>query len=489
MTPNDVSNSPQFSRAPADAAVTTLSQDSALHDPNSFNVLGGGPPADQGLSGLGVLMQLGGGLTAIGAVVAALSAIAEWSSRRSPGGWLVIAALSIARSVLHRSAGTGLLYDNGASLYRTPFVGVRRYIAFAWSHSFLVAAIAQVWLGVATVVAIGTGLALALWPGVLAVIFALPRFRRFKTEIPAAEDRGFEGLAVYNTIGGLGATGGVAAVVLLAFSELRDAQPVIAGIASVALAALLVTSSVQLYVGLRGLGTTSFHHSVEMNRHYVVFAIVGAACCALATLLLKLLTPITLVGMLITLTSCCALLVWPLVIRRFVAERQFAEISPTNLSSGFRRSPDAGLTWIGWLLIGCASLSAMVFLLQLTFIQRAAYYDVRLDAYGYGREVLNLLRWFVPFGVLQAWAGFEMVRMSKRVRAVTAVFCISAACSALAMAWSLVAEMRHSRHPLDGAFPLAACGLALVVPVATWLLVRRTLARIPPKAVARFHAP
>ncbi len=434
-------------------------------------------------------MQLAGGVAVVTAVIAAIVSVFELSFRRaSPGWWLLIAALSVGRSVLHRRAGAGLLYRT-TNLYRTPLVGVRRYVNFAWGHSFSVAAIFQAGLGVSTLVALSIGLGLALWPTVLAVIFSLPRFRRFRTEIPTAEDRGFEGIAVYNTLFGVAATALVAMAIALMLDEVQyGAHRASFAITWVIWAALLAGSITQVHSGLRGLGKTSFDRVVQANRRYVIVAVLGAACCMAASLLLMLLGQTWLFGLLMTLTSCSALLVWPLAIRRFVAERQFSEFMKSNDSSVFHRSPDAGLTALGWLLICAASVMASCFLTQLVASGRIGYGDAGgTAATGIGSELWNWLRWSVPFVALPAWAGFELVCMSARARVVTAAFCLTAAGSALSMLWPLVEEMFASGHWSSVAFPFAVLGFAVVVPVAIWLLVRRTLPLTPPTAIARFR--
>ena len=40
-------------------------------------------------------------------------------------------------------------------------------------------------------IALGVTLGLALWPATLAVLFQLPRFKRYKTDLPLTEDKGF----------------------------------------------------------------------------------------------------------------------------------------------------------------------------------------------------------------------------------------------------------------------------------------------------------
>src|SRR5262249_26046786 len=69
-----------------------------------------GVPADQGLSSLGLLMQLAGNLFAAYAGLLAFWALFALRGTGETLWILMLLGVSVARSLLHRSAGTQLLY-------------------------------------------------------------------------------------------------------------------------------------------------------------------------------------------------------------------------------------------------------------------------------------------------------------------------------------------------------------------------------------------
>lgn len=450
------------------------------------NTLGGGVPADQGLSGLGLLMQFSGGWMAMAAVIAAVTALSGLTSRAIGSGELfMIAALSGARSLLHYSAGTALLYRT-SKLFFTPVIGIRRYIAAAWIHSFLIAVVMQACLGVSTSTAIGVGIGLALWPSVLAVMVLLPGCRWSRIEISIAEDRGFEGMAIYNALFGIAGASIVSAAMAFVMAEMYDGRlEALGGLELLAMAALVVRSVLQVCSGLFGLRATSTDRAITALRRYFTFAVIGAASCMLPMLFLSV-AALWFSGVLIAAGCACLLLVWPWAMRRFIAERQLWEFVSQKECVGWKRSPDGGLTWLGWLLIGLASVTASVFVIQGFAVGRIGYGDAELA--GPDGLTMNWVRWAVPFVVLQAWAGFELVRMSQRARAVSTAFGIAASCSALYLWGSLIELTSAYYHGLGIAVSVAVLGFALAVPVGTCLLVRRKLPVSPPTATARFRA-
>ena len=85
--------------------------------PAVVDLVDAGVPADQGLSALGMLMQLAGNVLA--AYVALITFTILFAASGGGGGsetlWIfLILGLSIGRSLLHRSAGAQLLYGDPA---------------------------------------------------------------------------------------------------------------------------------------------------------------------------------------------------------------------------------------------------------------------------------------------------------------------------------------------------------------------------------------
>jgi hypothetical protein len=178
------------------------------------------------------------------------------------------------------------------------------------------------------------------------------------------------------------------------------------------------------------------------------------------------------------------LLAWPLIIRRFFSDRQFADLLAGDNAPLHRRASDAGLTGLGWFLLAQAAFSASLMVPQLVFGE------------GGGREMQALLAlggnlgarsmWFsVGLVVLQAWAGFELIRMSPQSRIVATVFGIVAACIALYISWPMLKMFKHLRSiDPSGIMLLMPIALGLIIPISTILLVNR---KIAPTARARFR--
>jgi hypothetical protein len=99
-------------------------------------------PPDRGLTGLGLVLQLGGTVGAALALGGGFAAFTTAIAARSrwPGGaggsaiWLLLlAVITVARAWAQRAAGTSLLYGEGP-----PLAGMRRYALIAIAHTALV---------------------------------------------------------------------------------------------------------------------------------------------------------------------------------------------------------------------------------------------------------------------------------------------------------------------------------------------------------------
>ncbi|HVK87052.1 MAG TPA: hypothetical protein VM513_23190, partial [Kofleriaceae bacterium] len=338
-------------------------QTNGLVDPNV--------PADQGLSTLGLLMQLAGSVFAgFGALFLfiLLVAAAAMGGRGEAGMMILLAAASVARSFVHRMAGTDLLYrrqtlDGVAS----PFAGIKRYFLVALGHTVLLALVMKSKMHVPGKVVVAISLGLMVWPALLAGLTQLPRFKRFATgELPIAEDKGFEGAAVLMTV--LGATGTLAmGLVLYVFLDNVDA------IMKQTVGLLLIASAVMLFIrsifhvqaGLAGLRETSVDRTVELTNRYANFAIIASFCTGGALLLTFMMGRPDPSAIAIVCGICWLLLAWPMIVRRFYSERQFGELMAGDGASLHRRAPDFGLTGLGWLLLGLAAMQATSVLPQV----------------------------------------------------------------------------------------------------------------------------
>jgi len=451
-----------------------------------------GLPADHGLASLGLIMQLAGRTTA--ALVALLASLAWIGGRLHPhtGALAVVIALSLARSQLHRAAGRDLAYgrrslEGGAA---DPFRAVRAYVGFAIVHAAAIGGIAAAVFGQPWRAAAGIGGALALWPCALAVISRLPRVRPLRAGMPLGEDRGLEGASIVMTVlGSYGLLSTGAIVVMLGALSPHHVQHGWGAMLVVVFALLAVRSAMHVRAGLAGLRDSSFRPSFdrpcELAGRYAAFGVISAFCVGGVLLLLAMSERLTPDAILSVAVACWLLITWPLIVKRYFSQRQFAELLAGDRLP-HRRAPDTGLTALGWLLTGHATLVAGVLLIQLTAhpqLGRAADNALVFSGLAVGRW------WLVDAGlaaasiVLELAAAAALIRMSDQRRAITTIYALFTAVVALAPAVPVVAS---PGHPLSlwTAIQLLPSAVQLVMPVAALVLVHRV---VMPAARARYR--
>ncbi len=466
----------------------------AEHNQDGVVALGdAGVPADHGLSSLGLLMQLAGNLfAALGGLIGfgLLLQIVRVPNRGDLLVPVLLLASSIARSLFHRKAGTQLLYGSSSlaqdgSNHRTD--GIRRYVGFALLQTLLVGAMVGGWFHMAGTLVLGIVLGLAVWPVTLAVLMSLPRFRRFKDDLPITEDKGFEGAAILMTV--LGLCGLVfSAMFLLVLLDLpgRALTQGAGVLVALSLVMLCIRSGLHVQAGFSGLRETSVDRSVELANRYANFGVISSFCAGGALLLffMNLQLDVTVLAGIVAI--CWMLMAWPLVIRRFFSDRQFADLLAGSDAPLHRRAPDAGLTGLGWLLIAQAAYSASFVLPQLCLGDgRDARELQSLMALGGGAGLRSM--WFsVGLVVLQAWAGFELVRMSPQSRIIATVFGVVGAVLTVYINWPILQALQHMRgFDQSSVLMFGPMAMGLIVPVATLVLVNR---KIAPTATARFRS-
>ncbi|MFT3692845.1 MAG: hypothetical protein QM831_06875 [Kofleriaceae bacterium] len=443
-------------------------------------------PADQGLAALGMLMRLGGNVMA---ALGSLFAVTLLMSARGARGndlflMLLVVGGSIVRSIIHSQAGSQLVHGD-PRVENSHLLGVRRYIAVALIQSCVVALILQVSVfhEIRTTIAVFAGL--LVWPTTLAILFKLPRFARFTTQpMPVPEDKGFEGAAILMTVFGVCGTIATATGLVLMMKSLstRELQSGPVVMLLFCLVLLVIRSALHAHAGISGLRETSVDHSVELANRYTNFGIISGFCVGGLMLILVMMTSRPSVdGMAAIVGVTWMLLTWPMIIRRFFSDRQFNDILAGDQAPIHRRSPDAGLTWLGWFLFAYAGFEASFLVVQMiggSGAGMAARFNL-FSAFGM-RSI-----WFsVGMVLLQGWAGFELVRMSPQARAVASVFGVVATGLTLWTAWPLMKEIKHVGDPNDFALMFGPLALALVIPIATVVLVNR---KIAPTARARYR--
>jgi hypothetical protein len=467
----------------------------ANNGPAVVDLVDAGVPADQGLSALGMLMQLAGSVLA--AYVAFITFTLLFAASGMRGGtetlWaFLILGLSIGRSLLQRSAGGQLLYGDPA-IQGGRMRGVQRYITFALAQSAILAAIIKFKFDAPGKAAFAVFIGLALWPALLAGLLALPRFRRFKDELPLTEDKGFEGASILMTVLGLCGLIGVGTALILMF-KMPGAMKGTGILFVLSLMLLVVRSVLHVQAGFSGLRETSVDHAVDAANRYANFGVISSFCMGGALLLWVMSSALSVAGLAVISCLIWILLAWPLIVRRFYSDRQFADLLAGDHAPVHRRSPDAGLTWLGWLLIAQAAMTASVLVPELILGLGDGGGGGRHGGAGELTEMMSLLGgagvrsiwWSVGLIALQGWAGFELVRMSPVSRTVASVFGVAGVAITTYVNWPLIQALKEGgeRMGMD-AIRFAPLAIALVIPVATLLLVNR---KIAPTAQARFRA-
>ncbi len=451
-------------------------------------------PADQGLSSLGLIMQLAGTLFA---AYVSLFMFLMLLMPRGMGGdgttlWIfLVLGLCIARSFYHRAAGTELLYGK-RSLAETPegsFGGVRRYIAVALIQTVALAAIMKLKFDAPSNVVFGLAGGLGAWPMMLFALLQLPRFKRLEgAPLPIAEDKGFEGasilMAILGTCGAL-ASGTILFMMLKMGGKAMQQGPMVLLLLAVGM--LVVRSIIHVQAGLSGIRETSIDRSVELANRYSNFGVISSFCAAGAILLMIMTMGMNVLGLALIAGACWMLMTWPLIIRRFFSDRQFADLLAGDGANIHRRAPDAGLTGLGWLLIAQAGLSATILIPQLILGESAMGEGMERAMTALAGPMGMRSLWFsVGLTMLQVWAGYELVRMSAQHKLIAIAYGVIATGLTVYMVWPLVEMIKHSRGfgGEELTMMIGPIAIQLVVPIATLLLVAR---KIAPTATARFR--
>jgi hypothetical protein len=469
-------------------------------------------PVDGGLSGLGLVMSLTGALfliIAIGAGTMMVFSLMLASGNLQGEGTVVLIAIgvlttTIMRAWAHRAAGQRLLYDGPG----TPRAAMRRYFAFSAVQILLV------------VVALGSQgapgkilgvlvVALASWPVALALALGSARFRALLDQqtIPQGEDKGFEGAAILMVV--LGLTGLLFGVVM-AISTLEGLSPMLTfapflGLSLIAIVVMmLVRSSFHLRAGIQGVREAHRDHAVEAVTRYGNFAVLAGAVIAGLLFLMMLvgteghMPGATVVMGLITVGFLMwALAAWPLLIKRFFVERQFADFL-LNSEATHYRAADRGLTTLGWFLFGQAVLGLSMAL--------PALLTGPLDPDGYQRASDPMTQlalvfqaggtsrwWSIGAAALQLVAAWQLIRMRPNHKLLVTLWSGAAALVAVYINYPMLKTM--AKGAVNGAFgdgaallsnlSFMAVTISLVTPIATLILVNRKQRELPTAVLQR----
>jgi len=470
-------------------------------------------PADHGLSGLGLIMQLGGTLfTAASAVLGLIMVISMVQLNAHMGSYgrgpdnsitlwvLAIATTGILRSMAHRAAGTRLLYEGNG----TPFSGIRRYLVMS-----LIQTVVWTAFFATKVHAPGTLLALlvvmlAAWPAALALVISLPRFKALDQALPMAEDKGFEGAAILMLIFGL--TGLGFSLVLL-YTTLQLPSQLLAQLPGIilllVLVMLVIRSSLHVVAGWRGVSETHMDRAVEAAGRYGDFGMITAFVAGGGMLLLMMAGGAEVTGILAICLVAWLLLAWPLIIRKFFSERQFADLLAGGEAPLHRRAPDLGHATLGWLLLALGVMAMASALPQALLFHGGPHGLSQHGGSGLSDPMSMMIAmmqsasmrsmwWPVGAAALQLWAAIELIRMSDHHRLVGTLYGVVATGVAIYINLPMLEAMKQMG--IGGMFTMrggggnplmfATVAIAVIVPVTTLVLVNRKTA---PTAQARFR--
>lgn len=438
-------------------------------------------PADRGLAGLGLVMQLFGSIF-LG--VMALVAMLPLFDPSQTSALIIVGVLGALRATFHRMAGTALLDTTPPADARGPYRAVVVYAAVAAAQTLLTLLVLLDQNDISFAMAAVGAAALMAWPTTLLVVLHRPRFRALvTTRVPSSEDLGFESAAVLMTLlGFIGA--GFGAMVLSTVFQVGDELGSVEGILGVAvMGALLVRSILHARAGLRGTSGIDSDHASDSAARYYTFGVVSAVVVG-AVLLVQVMmqrmhpADLMLVGVVIYL-----LMVWPLLLRRFFTERNFSALLGGAHGPSYRRAPDGGLIALGWMLLatGLVLLSVAVwdvlFGSELNLVQ---WLLTGVATSSDGNPLAATARspfWLVGVALAQLWAASELIAMSDRYRAAATVYGAIASVVVLYLAWPVLALLEHF-GALAGPDGLRLCvqlAWLLVLPLGTLLLAHRSL--------------
>jgi len=449
-------------------------------------------PADQGLSSLGLIMQLVGSISL--GLMAYLMLLPLFSGGAA-GGWqmLLLGASGIIRAAFHRSAGGALLYGGHA----TPRRALRTYLYVSIAET-------AIWVfvmlktGVPVKTTIPMIAMLLSWPVTLTVVTSRPRFQAVLDEIPQSEDLGFEGAGVLMLILGLIGTlfSGFVLYAMLKLPGAVFSSPQALLVFGV-FAMLVGRSVLQTIAGYRATSGVSSDEASDAAGRYFNFGVVSSVIAAGAVLVNLMMgmhyATSIMVGLVFVGFALCCLLIWPLLLRRFYTERNFSVLLAGDESGGQRRVPDTGMTTLGWILLGSAvyGLSSAVPHLLLgtgSGDPFGIFFGAGLMGEGQASPW-----WQIGIAGVELWAGIELINMSDRYRIAATIYGLAAAAATLFIAWPMIKNGLGGSEVFalgrqSSMFKLIAqAGIAvgLVIPVVTIILANR---KITPQATARIKS-
>lgn len=452
-------------------------------------------PADHGLSSLGLLMQLVGSFF-LGYM--ALLALLPIFAGGAPGSWqlFLLGASGAVRSAFHRNAGSALLYGSATG----PLRAVRTYAWVGLAETALwVLVLTKSQFGLSMELTLPIAGMLAAWPITLLIVASRPSIKAIaEDEVPQSEDMGFEGAAVLMSIlGVMGALlSGVVVYALLKAQIWSSSGGVIGVLFLGVFIMLLVRSVFHARAGIQGTTGLDADGASESAAKYYSFGVVSSVVVGGALLVQMMMSTIHPISLLMVGVVVFWLLIWPLALRRFYTERNFSVLLAGSEAPNYRRSPDAGMTALGWLLVMMGGYQLGNLLPSVLLGDGGNALGGALAGLGSGMSPADMAEaagrsmwWNVGLGAVQLWAGIELVRMTDRYRLAANIYGVVGSAVTVYVYWPMLEGMSGAFGRLGGgagamfeAFGFSMLAIFLVIPVAAVLLANR---KLTPQATAR----
>lgn len=390
--------------------------------------------------------------------------------------WLfMILIASVVRSLVHRMAGNRLWRDTPTD--PPALSGINAYVAAAGAHTGMWLLYLKIKAQAPMPALLGAALLLMAWPLAIFMVTRARRFRELGDRVPVPEDNGFEGLAVLMAIFGFAGLMFSIIVVVLGFSA-RDEDRGMANVLLTCGVALVVRSIIHVSVGARAVRGTAVNAVADFLRYGNVGMAIGAAVGGILTLWVFLSSNIDIFALAMGIAVMLALMAWPAIVRRFVQWRHLADVAVEKVR---RRSPDAGITALGWLLLAGAAATLGSYLAATLWEDSVGRRGAALMLQMAGTPFNQQQEWWaLPLGLGELWAALEILAVSPRRRIVASSWgAIALVATTIAMAPELKELLRA---PMEArAVGYGAFLIAITPAVATLLLVNRK----PPPDVER----
>ena len=433
-----------------------------------------------------------GALTTAVGVVGIIEASNTGPYERSDSGvlmWLLLlTGTGVVRSLIHRSAGAELIYG------QTPFAGIKKYFV----ASLVNAAAWLAFLGGEShapgSVLVPILLLLVSWPLALTVIVNMPGFREMSGQVPASEDKGFEGASILMLMFGLLGFIGTSLVLYAMWtgspSEAHSDGKFMMIV--IALVVLVIRSGIHIGAAATGLRETRIDQVVGAVNRYCDFGVIAAFVAGGAMLLSVMMVQGSAAAFVAIACVVWALLAWPLTLRRFFGERQFADLmAGAEGGPPHHRAPDLGLTTLGWLLFAQAIVGLSLRLPMALMLPNGGDMGMGgpFDSMSalFGGSLGSSPWWTIGVLALQLWAAIELIRMGELHRIAASAFGVISAGVTIYLSWPILSHLGELTR-MGMSMPLVtvfgALALELTIPLVTLFAVNR--GAVPP-ASARYR--